>query len=286
MGRYLTRLQHLVRAKNSPTCVRMRLLVGKTTEEFLELSLKLDEVQVQQILPWTYCSHTSAYPWSAWKGCVGRVRCRTPCASMVCSTGGATSGQCSCSNQTCAAIEARGGIGRVFHTCGGPYSSFSYGLFEANTKISHKDCFDMVGRQLFHTCPTANGTQCGQPCPWPRVPEATQLSEPEKGVSPGCEPHCPALQKRMPQPPVWFDSFDTLPKCILPPLTEVSAMAVSGRCDHSAHRVAKYASFTSAGRGVFPVRPPRACFAHPSTQMRLGASKLRCESIQSILKAS
>ena len=236
MARYLTRIRHVLRAPQLAAEAGMRL-PGKTTEYFLKLSLRLDQVRVRMMNDWMYCYHRQPSTWSAHHGCVGRIRCRSPCASLHCSASGIKSGECQCSNDTCATIVAHHGKTGFHRWCGGRHRMF-YGTFETKRMSQGNpgtSCVDVSGRQLFHACASILDSgrvqkwqACAPACQWPLNMDGAYRS---------------------------FASLEDVPRCILPPLKDVAALAVTGTCDSartSSH--AHVASHPDAG-SVFPIRP-------------------------------
>ena len=104
MELYLTRIRHL---RGTDEGVHWPIKV-RTTEMFLRYSLGRDRIAVRRLPDWMYCAHTRSrlYMKAGFRGCIGRVRCRSPCASLVCDTDGLHAGDCRCFNATCDAITA------------------------------------------------------------------------------------------------------------------------------------------------------------------------------------
>lgn len=101
MRLYLTRIRHTtgvsISALASLTkdrCKQMQIglscrskgLRGLTGEGFLLLALRYDRVGVHRLPGWALCLHTQLALGlrSGFRGCIGRVRCRSPCSSLVC----------------------------------------------------------------------------------------------------------------------------------------------------------------------------------------------------------
>eukprot|EP00966_Prymnesium_polylepis_P302797 6995022-Prymnesium_polylepis.1 len=123
MTRYLTRIRHVLRAPQLAVEAGMRL-PGATTEYFLKLSLRVDQVRARMMHDWMYCYHKQPSTWSAGHGCVGRVRCRSPCTSLHCAASGVKSGECQCSNDACSTIAANLGKTGFHKWCGGRQRMF------------------------------------------------------------------------------------------------------------------------------------------------------------------
>ena len=103
MLRYLRRIRHAHHG-----LADIEDLQGRTGEYHLRLSLKRDGVTPTPLPSWATCMHTRRAllgPMSSgYRGCVGRVRCRTSCASLLCKESGFMSGECECFNETCATL--------------------------------------------------------------------------------------------------------------------------------------------------------------------------------------
>ena len=219
------------------------------------LALRADRVAVVAKRDWMYCTHTQQSEWSATRGCVGRIRCRTPCGSLACVPSGVKAGMCVCANESCAAIAGNHGVYTTFTPCSNKDPRYRdrvhYGVFDLRV-TKHptfvRACVDVAGRQLFHGCPPAPASErsdlhsfwrnksCGTACPWPR----RKSEDVEK--------------------PVAFASLADLPRCILPSLADVARMATVGRCDlsrtHSSSVGEGWARKKSGTMdGVLPVRP-------------------------------
>lgn len=114
MRRYLTRLRHTTsRGAHAVLAAAAKRtlgakLTGNTGEAHLQLALQADNVTVVKLTQWAYCLHSrrALAARSGFRGCIGRVRCRVPCASLVCADAGIRSGECECHNETCAAFGA------------------------------------------------------------------------------------------------------------------------------------------------------------------------------------
>ena len=140
MRLYLTRVRPLLRAGLRSRKGRHRI---HNTEQLLALALQADELAVARLPGWIYCLHTfrGIVGWgrssgrvpndggNGVKGCIGRVRCRAPCASMLCAQSGMQSGPCECFNVSCAtigsgAVVARGKHYRALGPFGGRHGPF------------------------------------------------------------------------------------------------------------------------------------------------------------------
>ena len=251
MQQYLTRGRYIMTAPTLAKTLKgsewnmkhlRRGLKGANTEQFLQLTLRLDGVRGVPMRDWMYCYYRGKPHWSDTHGCVGRTRCRSPCRSLHCDRSGARSGECACSNQTCAEVRASGRGPFRHHFCG-KGGRMSFGVFgNAAPRMSHTPCVDVIGRQLFHSCPDrtldslshqalgpsstrseADDQTCWPACPWPLGPDG--------------------------KTPISYTSLDQLPRCVLPSMEKTSALAVDGRCDAQRTREVK-----SQG-GVFAIRP-------------------------------
>ena len=104
MRRYFTRLRH-VTAPAIAALVHLTTrssLRGHTGEGHLWLALKRDDVKPQELKEWGLCLHTrrALKARSGFRGCIGRVRCRSVCASLICAKGGF---KCAASDPACPA---------------------------------------------------------------------------------------------------------------------------------------------------------------------------------------
>ncbi len=174
-----------------------RALKGSNSETFLQLALHAEGLSVVRLRDWAYCLHTRAQLRARFgmRGCIGRVRCRTRCVSLVCGLAGTKSGDCSCHNVTCATIEASTSTGPHI-----PYiptdaktGKLKYHTFStvARRKVSGA-CIDVgiTGSQLMHACLKADPHEqrCGtvQPCAWPRDTNNASLAFSDSAQLPDC----------------------------------------------------------------------------------------------------
>ena len=101
MLRYLGRIRYA-----HSSIAEIEDLRGRSGEYHLRLSLERDGVKPTRLSSWATCLHTrrALQLRSGYRGCVGRVRCRTPCVSLLCKETGVQSGECGCFNETCATL--------------------------------------------------------------------------------------------------------------------------------------------------------------------------------------
>ena len=128
MGRYLNRIHHIrlhmgllanASAAGSDNTILgsldARALRGHTGEFFLGVAMQLDRVVVKRVAAWATCKHNrqALYLRVGFRGCIGRIRCRAPCASLVCMEKGPRAGLCDCFNETCATIQSGRAVATV-----------------------------------------------------------------------------------------------------------------------------------------------------------------------------
>jgi len=150
-------------------------LAGRTIEHFLVLAMRQDKVRLQPVSEWVYCLHTGqalAQPHlEQQRGCIGRARCRTPCASFSCST----AAKCHCLNASCEAFN-RGQAAGVLYGGHGHLNLFGqWGQPNLRGPGRNGFCVDAMHSQRFHACfggCSATSTPFPQlqraPCAWPR----------------------------------------------------------------------------------------------------------------------
>jgi len=152
---------------------------GGSTELFLRVALWAAQVRVVGLPGWIYCLHSLravGFGQMGVRGCIGRVRCRARCASMICAPFGQKSGDCHCFNESCATIASGVAVpvGQHFEfygAFGGPW------LRRDQVNDSATDCVDVARTQLIHACPTpqpsdggSGASRCGPACHWPPDP--------------------------------------------------------------------------------------------------------------------
>ena len=179
MRLYLRRLQHAHRAYNMTNELGIGALKGKGTEFFLKAALRFEGVRVTKVPQWAYCTHNmrAIQGRSNLLGCIGRVRCRTRCPSLVCRIAGSNVGTCDCINVTCAELaEHHNGVrsivpGMLMHNRSG--SSY-FSVFVRSTPHKGLPCVDAdsIGMQVFHDCPQRKST----PAPRSIIPGVTAVT--------------------------------------------------------------------------------------------------------------
>ena len=202
MARYLQRTSLVGRAEELSARFQKeqrskRQLKGSNSEAFLQLALHWEGLRAERLGDWIYCLHTrpQLQKFFGVRGCIGRVRCRTRCASLVCGTSGQKSGDCACFNATCA--DVRLSASRKTDTAV-PYIPYDgktgqarYTMFSTTNRQSPAGvCVDVGSTQLMHACPRRPGSSpqsgCGDACAWPRDQDGTALTYAENADLPDC----------------------------------------------------------------------------------------------------
>ena len=261
MRRYLTRMRHLTAGGHaSIESLSLRLdhtpLRGRSGEGHLRLALRADGVPVRRLQPWALCLHTkrALASRSGFRGCIGRVRCRSPCASLVCADSGFKSGECECYNEPCAVLATGAPVAAVpfeppAKTRRGTtvkvdrfrwlavrrYGTFGPETIKLSPRTIRRQCIDVNSTQLFHPTPCASAGGVGDAraetcggCAWP------------SGVE--------------------YESLEQLPACILGsrsrarPSSSPSAAPTNGVCRSITRRFvfAGTADFWPEARGFWP----------------------------------
>jgi hypothetical protein len=241
MRAYLSRYKLVKSAPGMADSVGVRLQ-GGTTEMFLDAALRRERVKVKRVTGWVTCMHNRKMLLSrlGYRGCIGRVRCRTPCESLLV-PGPPKASSAPCHNVSCAAMRAGELVGSVPYSEGGSdgkRGDMTFGTWKVDPDLTPAHwqriggdpdaCVDVGGgRQLFHACPPFAGkqergpTQCGPACEWPRDAATGAY--------------------------VRYERLDDLPDCILPALRSDTEPA-SGRCRFITHKTI----FINSTGGVWP----------------------------------
>ena len=233
MHAYLSRYKYVKNATAMAAGVGIRLQ-GGTTEQFLDAALRKEHIKVRRIASWVHCMHNRKMLLShvGHRGCIGRVRCRTPCETLLVPGPGIKAASAICHNVTCAAMRRGELVGSIPL---GPRGSLAYGTWKVDREKSpafwrkmgsdQNTCVDVGGgKQLFHAC-DRKGTRCDRPCEWPRDAETGEYLQ--------------------------FATLEALPGCILPTLRSTTEPA-PGRCSYVSRRTV----FVNDSLGVWPIAGP------------------------------
>lgn len=114
MRSYLSRYKYVKNATAMAASVKIRLQSG-STEMFLAAALRTEQVQVRRELAWVHCMHNRKMLLMRFgrRGCIARVRCRTPCESLLVPGPGIKAGSATCHNVTCAAMRRADTVGSI-----------------------------------------------------------------------------------------------------------------------------------------------------------------------------
>ena len=168
MGHYLNRIRHAHKAQS---------MVGRveaSSEWYLKRSLARDGVEVKKLDHWAYCLHTRKQLMGSQhiRGCIGRVRCRMACASLLCHRVGLKAGSCECFNVSCAVMRRGAAVPSMRYIRAHPLGRLlEYGQFLGTHQGSDQltePCIDVSETQLFHGA--CRRPPCTATCTWPRTP--------------------------------------------------------------------------------------------------------------------
>ena len=260
MRSYLSRYKYVKNATAMAASVNIRLQSG-STEMFLAAALRTEQVQVRREIAWVHCMHNRKMLLMNFgrRGCIARVRCRTPCESLLVPGPGIKAGSATCHNVTCAAMRRADTVGSIPMKKNGD-SGFGTWVVDQSRTASFwrrssdpNTCVDVGGgKQLFHPCddPQRKGrlSFCGQACEWPRDAATGAYQQ--------------------------FATLDALPDCILPTLRSTTE-PVPAECIVS-HRTL----FTNDTLGTWPIACPvrKRSLSKAEAGRRLAVGGISCPS--------
>ena len=164
MGHYLNRIRHVREAQS------MIGRVDGSSELYLKRALNRDGVEVKKLDHWAYCLHTRKQIKASQhvRGCIGRVRCRMRCTSLICHRIGLKAGSCECYNVSCAVLRS-GSVVPAMRLTHGAWRLLDYGQFLGTHQGGHQlsePCIDVAETQFFHGA--CRNPPCAASCTWPR----------------------------------------------------------------------------------------------------------------------